>query len=649
MQQFLGSDMVYIVRYMPPNMTSRFDIHLCYFLHPMNPSDAPLLAPKFIPYNDRTAVNKPWAFAFCGCYALFLLLGVILMGGATWSSDDRTPAACPNAPRASELIGNTTSSSSNARRLDGARALAETNDVGERTAFELMGDQMGLVVAVLVCCFAAAYGWLHSLKTCPMTVTKFSLGVAAGMLIVLAIVMLTSGVLLGTIFTLLMLALFAFIIWRRWDLIQLSANLMQVAASIIAAFPALLGTSALIAFICLVNMLIFVTFNAAASFNGQTVFDDRVQSSTYNQCIWVQYSGMSAAQGYFGLMMYWILGTLTQARLFMAAFVAGQYYFPPAEKEEGPTWKALKLACTKSAGSIAAAGMIIALVRIIRSQVRRLERQRSGSAVVMVLKCILLPILRMILQAIEMMTKWATAAAALTGQPYGDAGKSAWKTVKTVFIDGMVTDSTTSLVMHISSVAVAMMAGFITWLVTAAAYDALSETMTAVYGVFYVLLNVFPVLALVVGIVIGLVTTGPISVWALGLIVSGLAFVIMLFLSATVGDLIDSCFLYYSIDRANGVASAHATELHAAVDAFGVKQGKFNDSFKPAVDASGVVATMQPYMQQQQQPYGSNAGHPGQGHAYGHQQGHPGQGHAYGHQQGNPGHGYGNQPGGCAV
>jgi len=265
--------------------------------------------------------------------------------------------------------------------------------------FNMMQKDPGIAVGVMFGVFAIAFLWLFLLRTYTRAMVWGTLAVSV-LVIIIAGVAALSYELRNLGFMLLAVGILeaVFLAFVRKS-VDVCADMLQLACEALIHYPSILASHMLLGLAVLVASLVTFVFMVMTQFNIVKVTGESCTETEF-----ASYIGLFQAINWIGLC--WFIGTLGAVRLFVSAFVAGQWYFHREEdRVQHATSKALLLAFTKSLGTLALAGIITALVNWAKRKVRKMKRTCNP------VQCLFAYMLGCLLSCVEFLNTFATIVA----------------------------------------------------------------------------------------------------------------------------------------------------------------------------------------------------------------------------------------------
>jgi hypothetical protein len=245
---------------------------------------------------------------------------------------------------------------------------AGTIDVTDANGFDMLDQQPGVAVGSIFIAFAIAMLWLYLLRTYTRQMVWGTLGMSVVVLLAAIIYGFAAGAAgIGGVFLGILVIECLFLFFLRKS-ITLCADLLCLACQALMHYPSILLSHALIGLITVISVVVAFLFMVMTQLN--------VVEFVAPLCVVTKHAGyVQPAQIIMSLALSWWLGYMAATRLFVSAFVAGQWYFhAEGDRVENPSFVALSLAATKSMGSLAVAGAITAIVNYLKARAKKMRR-----------------------------------------------------------------------------------------------------------------------------------------------------------------------------------------------------------------------------------------------------------------------------------
>jgi hypothetical protein len=312
-----------------------------------------------------------------------LILGFVGVGGFVGPQGQLDMIAeCLNLPKGTYQIG---TPSGDGLLIKGA----------DDNGFSMLEKEPGAAVGIIFAAFAIAGLWLFLLRTYTRAMVWGTLIMSLAMIAVGAGYALALGlndiayVFLGV---LLLEIIYLAVIHKS---INTCADLLSLACQALMHYPSILLSHALLGLVVLVSTLVTFVFMVMTQFN--------IEKYEGLLCLEPKFAGyIGTFQMINWLALGWWVAVIGTVRLFVSAFVAGQWYFhAEGDRVSNPSFVALGLAFTKSLGSLAVAGIVAAFVNWAKNKVRKMKRTCNP------IQCLIAYLLGCLLKLIEFLNSFA--------------------------------------------------------------------------------------------------------------------------------------------------------------------------------------------------------------------------------------------------
>ncbi|XP_004231027.1 uncharacterized protein [Solanum lycopersicum] len=224
-------------------------------------------------------------------------------------------------------------------------------------------------------------------------------------------------------FVLLLIGLLVWIFVANWHRIELTIKIIGVASSALSSNLGLFGVLPSLTLGLLAYYAPIVVFLVFARLNGQVVPKEK-HGEYY--CVWKQDSWVPAYYTFAILTMLWSATSMIEAHVYVISGTIAQWYF--SKDESGPKRSmrsALRNAFGPSSGTVCFSGLLIAVVRVVRSIVDNANQEDSG-----IVNLILRFCANTLLSAVEFVNKFTINFAAITGEAYCTSAKMTYELLK---------------------------------------------------------------------------------------------------------------------------------------------------------------------------------------------------------------------------
>lgn len=265
-----------------------------------------------------------------------------------------------------------------------------------RNGFQMMERSPGIAVEVMFGMFGLAVLWLYLLRTFTRVMVWGTLLLSVFVLLAVAGIALAYGLSDLAYAVLAIAAIKSLFLLAARKSINICADMMQLACEALLFYPSILASHALLGLMMLVACVATFAFMVMTQFN--------ITGFTGPECVDIEFADyIKHFQSLNWCCLCWFVGTMGSARLFVSAFVSGQWYFH-REEDRVPhaTTKALLLVFSKSLGTVAFSGLITAFINWAKRRVQKMKRKCNPCM------CLLGYLLGCLLSMLEFLNAFAT-------------------------------------------------------------------------------------------------------------------------------------------------------------------------------------------------------------------------------------------------
>jgi hypothetical protein len=262
-----------------------------------------------------------------------------------------------------------------------------------------------------------AFFWLMVFKKAPGTLIWFCIAWVVGFWFVLAVIMLVLNVLIAAaIFVVIGLCVAALVKVFIVPRIPMAKSFMQVSSLVVNRNMSLTCVSMCGMFIYAVALIwiLACTIFSVLHFGYERKADNSLQDNSH---------AVSAVVFFYQFWLLWTTSILLAVLHCVCAGTFGAWYFD-AEKPEVNTVKAsLGRALGSSFGSICFGALVVAILKLIKEQLRKAQEGAGNNLVACCLLCIVRCICSMVLDLVEFINDLAYCQVAIFGKAYVPAVK----------------------------------------------------------------------------------------------------------------------------------------------------------------------------------------------------------------------------------
>ncbi|BBM96897.1 hypothetical protein MPTK1_1g01410 [Marchantia polymorpha subsp. ruderalis] len=326
----------------------------------------------------------------------------------------------------------------------------------------------------------------------------------------------------------LMCAVFVWTIYASWDRVDLTIRIVRTAAvalhknlGLVLVLPGL-GVALLFYLVPAVIFMFYAYKNGKIVPNPELERHPNCGPTSVDCCIWKQDSWVPVYLTLTTFAVLWSIMVISEAQVFTISGTVAQWYFAdPTASLVGAKRRSLRIAFGPSFGTVCFSGLIVALVRMIRSMIDNSRSQNSSEGC---MAAFFRACSQCLLSAVEYLTKFTTNYAAITGAGFCASALMTYDLLRRNFL---------------STIVVETIAGRL-----------LSQTafvISAIYG-----LLVYGVLSIFVD--------GGKAMWAVSLFAFILLFLVLFFFMQVLNNIVDTVYICYAMDKDHNLVSK--TEVH---------------------------------------------------------------------------------------
>ncbi|MCD7464858.1 hypothetical protein HAX54_053516 [Datura stramonium] len=311
------------------------------------------------------------------------------------------------------------------------------------------------------------------------------------------------------VFVLLLIGLLVWIFVANWHRIELTVKIIGVASYALSRNLGLFGVLPALTLGLLAYYAPIVVFLVFARFNGEVV--PKEKNGEY-YCVWKQDSWVPAYYTFAILAMLWSATSMIEAQVYVISGTIAQWYFN--KDESGPKRSmrsALRNAFGPSSGTVCFSGLLIAVVRLVRSMVDNANQEDSGIVNLVLRFCA-----NTLLSAVEFVNKFTINFAAITGEAYCTSAKMTYELLKRNLLSPVFVETVSTRILA---------------------------------GIIFVLSTIY---AILVFVVVRAATHLGIEAYLIAVLAWLLLMVVLGFFVHVLDNVIDTVYVCYAIDRDRG-------------------------------------------------------------------------------------------------
>ncbi|CAM8941674.1 unnamed protein product [Rhodiola kirilowii] len=240
------------------------------------------------------------------------------------------------------------------------------------------------------------------------------------------------------VFVLIIIGIIVWIFVANWHRIELTIRIIGVGSDALLANLGLFGVLPGLTFAWLVYFAPIVVFLVFARLNGKIVAHE---SSDEYSCVWKQDSWVPAYYALAILTILWSSATMVETQVYVVSGTVAQWYFAKDRtKPRRSIRSSLRNAFGPSSGTICLSGLLICIVRIVRSAVENVREQEGQGIFYFCLRCIV----DTLLTAIEFLNKFTINFAAITGEAYCTSARMSYELLKRNLLSAVFVETVSS-------------------------------------------------------------------------------------------------------------------------------------------------------------------------------------------------------------
>ncbi|PIN19170.1 Choline transporter-like protein [Handroanthus impetiginosus] len=253
------------------------------------------------------------------------------------------------------------------------------------------------------------------------------------------------------IFVFLVIAVIVWIFVSNWHRIELTVRIIGVASNALWSNLGLFGVLPALTLGLFVYYVPIVVFLIFAIRNGKIV--PKEEHGEYH-CVWKQDGWVPAYYTLAILTMLWSATVMIEGQVYVISGTIAQWYF--SKNDLGPKHgirSSLRNAFGPSSGTICFSGLLICVVRVVRSVVDNARREDASGIVNLILRCCA----NALLSAFDFLNKFTINFTAITGEAYCSAARMTYELLKrnllsTVFVEVVSTRILAGIVLVLSAI-----------------------------------------------------------------------------------------------------------------------------------------------------------------------------------------------------
>ncbi|XP_061342133.1 uncharacterized protein LOC133288398 [Gastrolobium bilobum] len=243
------------------------------------------------------------------------------------------------------------------------------------------------------------------------------------------------------VFIFLVIGVIVWILVVNWHRVQLTVSIIGVASDALSWNLGLLGVLPCLTIGLVVYYVPIVVFLVFARFNGKIVPKDL--DGEYD-CVWRQDSWVPAYFALTIITMLWSAAAMLEAQVYIISGTIAHWYF--SKENETPKKgirTSLRNAFGPSSGTVCLSGLLIFVVRVVRSAVDSARQEDAPGIVKLVLQCCV----NALLTAVDFLNKFTINFAAITGEAYCSSARMTYELLRRNLLSAVFVEAISSRIL----------------------------------------------------------------------------------------------------------------------------------------------------------------------------------------------------------
>ncbi|CAK8576729.1 unnamed protein product [Lathyrus sativus] len=240
------------------------------------------------------------------------------------------------------------------------------------------------------------------------------------------------------VFVFLVIGVIVWILVVNWHRVELTVSIIGVASDALSWNMGLFGVLPCLTIGLFVYYVPIVVFLVFAKYNGKVV--PKKLHSQYG-CVWKEDSWVPAYFALAILTMLWSAAAMLEAQVYVISGTIARWYF--SKDFETPTKSirtSLRNAFGPSSGTVCLSGLLIFVVRVVRSVVDNARQEGTPGLVNIVLRCCV----NALLTAVDFLNKFTINFAAITGEAYCSSARMTYELLRRNLLSAVFVETISS-------------------------------------------------------------------------------------------------------------------------------------------------------------------------------------------------------------
>ncbi|TKY67674.1 Choline transporter [Spatholobus suberectus] len=240
------------------------------------------------------------------------------------------------------------------------------------------------------------------------------------------------------VFVFLVIGVVVWILVVNWHRVELTVSIIGVASHALSRNLNLFGVLPCMTIGLVVYYVPIVIFMVFARFNGKIVVKDLEGEYA---CVWKEDSWVPAYFALAILTMLWSAAAMVEAQVYViSGTIANWYFSKDYQTPKRSIRTSLRNAFGPSSGTICLSGLLIFVVRIVRSVVDSARQADTPGLVNLVLRCCV----NALLTAVDFLNKFTINFAAITGEAYCSSARMTYELLRRNLLSAVFVETISS-------------------------------------------------------------------------------------------------------------------------------------------------------------------------------------------------------------
>ncbi|XP_027355418.1 CTL-like protein DDB_G0288717 [Abrus precatorius] len=242
------------------------------------------------------------------------------------------------------------------------------------------------------------------------------------------------------VFVFLVIGVIVWILVVNWHRVELTVSIIGVASDALSWNLGLFGVLPCLTVGLVVYYVPIVVFMVFSRFNGKIVAKNLKGKYEYG-CVWKEDSWVPAYFALAILTMLWSAAAMLEAQVYViSGTIANWYFSKDYQTPQRSIRTSLRNAFGPSSGTICLSGLLIFVVRVVRSAVDSARQEDAPGIVNLVLRCCV----NALLTAVDFLNKFTINFAAITGEAYCSSARMTYELLRRNLLSAVFVETISS-------------------------------------------------------------------------------------------------------------------------------------------------------------------------------------------------------------